>query len=171
MKAVFLDRDGTINVDTGYVYKPEDFRFAECAPEAIKMLNDAGYMVIVISNQSGIGRGMFTEQDVISLHKHIDKELAKHGARIDAYYFCPHKPEDGCACRKPKPAMILEAAGKYGISLPDSWMVGDKPSDVECAKNAGVFPLQIKLGYGAMDSKIFGNLHKCVTLILQEENV
>jgi len=144
MKAVFLDRDGTINIDTGYVHRPEDFVFTHRAAEAIKLLNDKGYKVIVISNQSGISRGYYTLSDTLALHDHINAELAKIGAEIDAFYVCPHLPDGNCECRKPKPTLILRAAKRFDISLNDSWMIGDKSSDVECARNAGIRGAKIK---------------------------
>ena len=166
MKAVFLDRDGTINIDTGYIHKPETFCFTERAPEAIKQLNNAGYKVIVITNQSGIGRGLYLKQDVIAFHEHIDKELAKSDARIDAYFFCPHKPEDNCNCRKPKPELVFQATKKFGISLSKSWFVGDKDSDVECAINAGVQPVLINSNHENANCIKFESLYVCINYIL-----
>jgi D-glycero-D-manno-heptose 1,7-bisphosphate phosphatase len=137
-KAVFLDRDGTINVDRHYVYKLEDFEFLPGVPQAIKFLNDAGYKVIVVSNQSGIARGFYTAADVEKLHGYIDGELAKHGARIDAYYICPHHPDftGECECRKPKTGLVERAVREFEIDVSLSYMVGDKESDEECARNA-----------------------------------
>jgi D-glycero-D-manno-heptose 1,7-bisphosphate phosphatase len=137
-KAVFLDRDGTINVDRHYVYKLEDFEFLPGVPQAIKFLNDAGYKVIVVSNQSGIARGFYTATDVEKLHGYIDGELAKHGARIDAYYICPHHPDftGECECRKPKTGLVERAVMEFEIDVSLSYMVGDKESDEECAKAA-----------------------------------
>ena len=142
-KAVFLDRDGVINVDKEYLYKPEDFEFINGAPEAIRLMNKLGYKVVVVSNQSGVARGFFTVDDVVKLHKHIDRELKKYEAYIDAYYFCPHHPDFGseCDCRKPKTGLIEQAVRDFNIDLAKSWMIGDKASDVECAENAGVKPI------------------------------
>ena len=146
-KAVYLDRDGTINVDKGYVYKPEDFEFIDGVPEVIKCLNDLVYLVIVVSNQSGIARGFYTSGDVINPHKYIDNELLKYGAHIDAYYFCPHHPDFGieCNCRKPKTGMIEQAMKDFDINLNESWIVGDKNSDVECSSKVGIRGILITL--------------------------
>jgi D-glycero-D-manno-heptose 1,7-bisphosphate phosphatase len=139
-KAVFLDRDGTINVDKHYVYKPEDFEFISGVPQAIKSLNDKGYKVIVISNQSGIARGFYTASDVEKLHGYVDGELAKQGAKIDAYYICPHHPDftGECECRKPKTGLVDMAVREFDVDVSLSYMVGDKESDEECARAAGL---------------------------------
>ena len=139
-KAIFLDRDGTINVDKGYVYKSEDFEFIDRVPEAIKIMNDLGYLVIVITNQSGIVRGYYSIDDVNRLHKYIDLELSKYNAHIDAYYYCPHHPDFGevCYCRKPKTGLIEQAVKDFNIDISKSWMVGDKESDMQCADNYNI---------------------------------
>ena len=154
-KAVFLDRDGTINVEKRYLYKPEDFEFIDGASEAIKQLNQLGYKVIVISNQSGIARGFYTITDVSKLHNHIDHELKKHGARIDAYYFCPHHPDYGpkCNCRKPETGLIEKAVQDFYIDLTESWMVGDKASDIECAARAKIRAALVMTGYAGQGIK------------------
>ncbi|GHV17978.1 hypothetical protein AGMMS49938_18910 [Fibrobacterales bacterium] len=155
-KAVFLDRDGTINIDNGYVYKREDFKFIKGVPQSIKKLNDAGYKVIVISNQSGIARGFYTAKDVKKLHNHIDAELKKNGAKIDAYYFCPHHPNFNgkCECRKPKIGLIEQAVQDFNIDLSQSYFVGDKKSDEECAKNAGL--KAILVGEKSISKNLYG---------------
>ncbi|MCL2260340.1 MAG: D-glycero-beta-D-manno-heptose 1,7-bisphosphate 7-phosphatase [Fibromonadales bacterium] len=139
-KAVFLDRDGTINVDKHYVYKIEDFEFINGVPQAIKSLNKNGYKVIVISNQSGIARGFYTIADVEKLHKYMDSELAKINAKIDAYYICPHHPDFSgeCECRKPKTGLIKQAIKNFDIDISQSYLVGDKEIDMECGNNAGI---------------------------------
>ncbi|MEA5113273.1 MAG: D-glycero-beta-D-manno-heptose 1,7-bisphosphate 7-phosphatase [Geobacteraceae bacterium] len=149
-KAVFLDRDGVVNVDKGYIYRREDFQFLPRVPEAIGLLNKAGYLVIVVTNQSGIARGFYTLDDVTRLHDHVDAELAHHGSRIDAYYLCPHHPDHGpdgrggeCLCRKPLPGMLLEAAADLSVDLSRSFMVGDKLSDVEAGLAAGCSPILV----------------------------
>jgi len=154
-KAVFLDRDGVVNVDRGYVHRVEDFRFLPGAPEAIGLLNDAGYLVIVVTNQSGVARGLYSLDDVRRLHAHVDAELARRGSRIDAYYVCPHHPDYGpdgrggeCLCRKPLPGMLLEAAADLSVDLSGSFMVGDKLSDVEAGLAAGCFPVLVGGGDG-----------------------
>ena len=178
-KAIFLDRDGTINVDKGYVHKPEDFVFMAGAPEAIRQMNKFGYKVIVISNQSGIARGFFTSDDVVKLHEHINLELNKYGARIDAYYFCPHHPDYDmeCDCRKPKTGLIEQAVKDFNIDLTQSWMIGDKASDLECAGNIGLKAVLLLTGYGSkeflkcegIDS--FEDLYQFIRCIKQHKDV
>ncbi len=155
-KAVFLDRDGTINVELEFLYRPEEFVFIPGAPQAIKLLNDAGFLVIVVTNQSGIARGYYDEAAVYRLHHHVDAELARFGARIDAYYFCPHHPEYGiggygtaCECRKPRPGMLLRAAADLSLDLTVSFMIGDRLADVHAGLNAGCSSLLVRTGYGA----------------------
>lgn len=139
-KAAFFDRDGTINVDTGYVHSIEEFQFIDGMPEFIKKWNDWGYKVIVITNQAGIARGYYTEDDMHNLHEYMNKELAKIGAHIDAFYFCPHHPDftGVCHCRKPKPGMIEQAIKDWDIDVTQSVMFGDKQSDIDAAKKCGI---------------------------------
>jgi D-glycero-D-manno-heptose 1,7-bisphosphate phosphatase len=143
--AAFLDRDGTLNEDTGYVHRPEEFRWLPGAQATIKLLNDQGYLVVVVTNQAGIGRGFYTESDVRSLHVWMNDQLRPQGAHIDALYFCPHHPEAGlgsyrqmCTCRKPEPGLVLRAASDWGIDLARSIGLGDKESDAEACRRAGV---------------------------------
>jgi len=143
-KAVFLDRDGTINRDTGYLYRIEDLELFPWATEAIHRLNQAGYLVVVVTNQSGVARGMYDLTEVHKLHEEIDRRLAVNEARIDRYYICPHYPDADhenygvtCDCRKGQPGMLLQAAMELGIDLKRSFMIGDKQSDVEAGLKAG----------------------------------
>jgi D-glycero-D-manno-heptose 1,7-bisphosphate phosphatase len=154
-RAVFLDRDGTINVEKDYLHKIEDFEFIPGAPEAIKQLKDAGFLVIVVSNQSGVARGFFSEEDVYKLHQYLQLELRVYGTSIDAFYFCPHHPEKGlraykieCDCRKGSPGMLLQAAREYDIDLQKSFMVGDKLADIEAGERAGCKSILVLTGYG-----------------------
>jgi len=155
--AVFLDRDGTLNVEKNYLYRAEDFEFIPGAPEAVRMLNRAGLFVVVLTNQSGIARGYYSEADLHQLHRHIDTMLAAADARVDAWYYCPHHPEGQepyrhvCDCRKPLPGMLFQAAAEHGIDLSRSWMVGDKAIDVEASGAAGCRPLLVLTGYGAFE--------------------
>jgi D-glycero-D-manno-heptose 1,7-bisphosphate phosphatase len=158
-KAVFLDRDGTINVELEFLHRPEDFEFIPGAPQAIRLLNDAGLRVIVVTNQSGIARGLYDEAAVNRLHRHMDAQLARFGASVDAYYFCPHHPEHGigdyrksCECRKPKGGMLRQGAADLSIDLAGSFMVGDRLVDVEAGLNAGCRPMMVKTGYGLLES-------------------
>jgi len=136
-KAVFLDRDGTIARDVPYCSRPEDFELLPGAAEGIKLLNEHGFKVVVITNQSGIARGYFTEETLAKIHKKMQKELAKYGAHVDAIYYCPHHPDDNCECRKPKPKMVLQAALDLDINLSQSYVVGDSEMDLELARQAG----------------------------------
>src|SRR5665647_2104214 len=128
--AVFMDRDGTINIEKEYLYQAADFEFIQGAPEAIRLLNQAGIMVVVVTNQSGIARGYYTEEDVENLHRHIATELGGSGAHVDAWLYCPHHPSGRgsyalpCRCRKPLPGMLRDAARRYDIDLDDSTMIG-----------------------------------------------
>ena len=153
--AVFLDRDGTINVEKDYLYRVEEFEFTPGAVEAIRLLNQAGYLVVVVTNQSGVARGYYTEADIKTLHSYIDQVLLSQGARVDAWYYCPHheqgKPpyNQACDCRKPMPGMLRQAASDHAIDLTRSWMVGDKPADVNAGQAAGCRPVLVMTGYGA----------------------
>jgi D-glycero-D-manno-heptose 1,7-bisphosphate phosphatase len=154
-RAVFLDRDGTINLEKEYLYRIDEFEFVPGAPEAIRRLNEAGFIVVVVTNQSGVGRGYYTEDDVEALHRYISLELERYGARVDAWMYCPHHPLGkgsyslSCSCRKPLPGMLLEAAGRLTIDLERSVMIGDKCVDMEAAVAAGCRPILVRSGYGA----------------------
>ena len=153
--AVFLDRDGTINVDKHYLHKIEDFEFIPGALQAIKTLKDAGYLVVIVTNQSGVARGYFNMDDVTRLHGRIQQELAGAGTGIDAFYVCPHHPEKGlgefskeCDCRKGRPGLLFQASADLDIDLQRSFMVGDKIADIEAGENAGCQPILVLTGYG-----------------------
>ncbi|HBG07608.1 MAG: D,D-heptose 1,7-bisphosphate phosphatase [Geobacteraceae bacterium GWC2_58_44] len=155
-KAVFLDRDGTINVEVQYLSRVDDFQFIPGVPWALKRLKDAGYLLVVVTNQSGIGRGYYDEAALQSIHDHMHADLATFGAAIDACYFCPHHPEHAtgdylkdCDCRKPLPGMLQQAALELDIDLAASFMIGDKLADVEAGINAGCTPLLVLTGYGS----------------------
>jgi D-glycero-D-manno-heptose 1,7-bisphosphate phosphatase len=155
-KAVFLDRDGTINEEVQYLSSVADFRFIAGVPEALCRLKEAGFLLVVVTNQSGIGRGYYDEADLASIHAHMHAELAVYGASIDACYFCPHHPEHAlgdyrrdCACRKPLPGMLEQAADDLDIDLAASFMIGDKLADVEAGINAGCTAMLVHTGYGS----------------------
>ncbi|SDI06439.1 D-glycero-D-manno-heptose 1,7-bisphosphate phosphatase [Desulfosporosinus hippei DSM 8344] len=139
-KAAFFDRDGTINIDVNYLYRIDEFRFIEGIPEFIKSFNDRGYKVIVVTNQAGIARGYYSEEDMHKLHHYINGELAKIGAHIDAFYFCPHHPDvtGPCHCRKPEPGMIEQAIHDFDIDVRQSVLFGDKPWDIEAGEKCGI---------------------------------
>lgn len=139
--AAFFDRDGTINVNYGHVYKPADLTFVEGTPEVIRKYNDAHIPVIVVTNQAGIAKGMYTEADMHRFNSYMNRCLReKYNAHIDAFYFCPHHPDytGECDCRKPKPGMFFRAAKDWNIDLTKSIMYGDKESDKQAAERAGI---------------------------------
>ncbi len=137
-KAVFFDRDGVINIDTGYVGKVEDFSFVEGIIPAMQYAQQQGYLLIIVTNQSGIGRGYYTEDDFQQLTAWMKAELAQQGALIDAVFHCPHIDSDHCECRKPKPGMLLQAIEKFDVDCDNSWMIGDSERDIEAAVTAGI---------------------------------
>ena len=137
-KALFLDRDGVINEDAGYVYRREDFVFKEGIFAALREFAKDGYALVVVTNQSGIGRGYYTLEQFDELCRFMLSEFEKEGVKIEKIYFCPHAPEADCLCRKPKPGMLLNAANELNIDLACSIMIGDKDSDVQAGQSAGV---------------------------------
>ena len=146
--AVFLDRDGTICEEMGYVNHLDRLQIFPYAAEAIRHLNEAQIPVVVITNQSGIARNIFPESLVHQIHKKMIAELASGGAWIDAIYFCPHRKEDACECRKPIPGLLERAAREHGLDLPASWVVGDRYADVEMVHRVGGRGILVKTGYG-----------------------
>ncbi len=140
-KAIFIDRDGVINNDKGlyYIYKLSDFKLNEGIIEHICNFKRKGYLVIIISNQGGIGKGLYTRNDTDVLNNIILNEVKKNGESIDEIYYCPHHPDSGkCLCRKPLPLLIEKAIARFGINANDSFLIGDSPRDIEAAINAGV---------------------------------
>jgi len=152
-RAVFIDRDGTINIDKDYLTDPDQIEFIKGSPEAIAEANRLGLKVIVISNQSGIARGMMTVEQVEIVNARLVSMLKDRGAVVDAVYYCPHHPDygDGCTCRKPDIGMLLRAKEEFGIDLPSSFVIGDKWSDVKCGENAGALTSLVLTGYGETD--------------------
>jgi len=153
--AVFIDRDGTISEEVGYVNHPSRFRLFPYAAEAIRILNNNDWLAIVITNQAGVARGYFSEDVVVNVHEHLKNELANESAQLDAIYYCAHHPTVGeppyrldCDCRKPKTGLIDCATREFAIDLAASWMVGDRYSDVELARNAGLHSAFVLSGYG-----------------------
>ncbi len=143
--AIFFDRDGVLNEDHGYIYEKENFIWVDGAVEAIKYLNKQGYLIFVVTNQSGIARGYFAESDLERLHSWVNKELREVGAKIDKFYYCPHHPQgiikkyvSECLCRKPKPGMLIKAIEEWPIFLNDSFLIGDKETDILAAKSIGL---------------------------------
>lgn len=139
-KAVFFDRDGTINEDINYLHKKEDLKFIDGMPQFIHMWNAWGYKVIVVTNQAGIARGYYTEEDMRELHRFMNQELSKFGAHIDAFYFCPHHPDftGSCHCRKPEPGMLEAAIREFNLDSSQCVLFGDKPWDLEAGQKCGI---------------------------------
>lgn len=144
-RAVFFDRDGTLNVDVHYLHRPEDFEWIPGAREAIRYVNDCGFLAILVTNQSGVARGFFPERDVVRVYDWMNGELRARGAHLDALYYCPHHPEGSvpqyakaCACRKPAPGLVDRACRDFSIDRARSYFVGDTETDMECARRAGV---------------------------------
>lgn len=153
--AVFLDRDGTLNEDIGYVSDPEDLLIYPCAAEAVRLLNQAGLKVIVVTNQSGVARGLYTEERLRQIHAKLREKMLEAGARIDDFYYCPHHPDLGdsryrrqCECRKPRPGLLIRASREHDIDLPASYVIGDKAGDMGLAANVGAQGILVLTGYG-----------------------
>ena len=153
--AIFIDRDGTLNEDIGYVSSPAQLTLYPWAAEAVRLINEAALKAIVITNQSGIARGMYTEEILDAIHQEMIEELATQGAKLDGVYYCPHHPKIGdsrytmaCDCRKPKTGMLDRAASEHDIDLSRSFVIGDKASDINLALNAGARAVLVLTGYG-----------------------
>ncbi len=146
--AVFLDRDGTISCYVEYCRRIEDFELLPGSAEAIRLLNEAGLRVIVVTNQSGVARGYFTSEVLQAIHRKMQQQLQQQaGAWVDAIYVCPHHPDDGCACRKPRPAMLFQASRDLMLSLAESYAVGDRLLDVRCGQAAGTRSVLVRCGH------------------------
>ncbi len=168
--AVFLDRDGTINEDPGYLGEPEKVNLLPGVGEALSELKrKLNFKLIVISNQSGISRGLITEKDVDAVNDRINELLKIYGVQIDAFYYCPTHPdfnsEEECSCRKPSPELVFKAKSDYQIELSRSYFVGDAVSDIECGMNAGVKTLLVKTGYGEESINILQKRNKFPTFV------
>lgn len=144
-KAVFIDRDGTLIEEVNFLHKIEELRFFPFTVEAIRLLKESGFLIIVVTNQSGIGRKIFEEAAMHRIHEKIQEELSDH---LDEFYFCPHLPDEGCLCRKPNLGMIETACAHFAIDLESSWMIGDKLIDIETGFNARIKTALVLTGYG-----------------------
>ncbi len=144
-KAIFLDRDGTLIEEVNFLHRVEDLCFFSYTQKAVELLKENNFIVIVVTNQSGIGRGIFLESAMHEIHDEINKKI---GDKIDAFYFCPHLPTDGCSCRKPSIGMIETATENFEVDFEKSWMIGDKAIDVETGFNAGLKTALVLTGYG-----------------------
>src|SRR5262245_33354588 len=154
-EAVFLDRDGTLIEEVNYLAEPEQVRLIAGAADAVRSLNDAGGLVVVVTNQAGVARGLFPESRVHAVHERLTALLAEHGARLDGFYYCPHHPSEGvgeyrreCDCRKPKPGLLRVAARELDIDLSRSWMIGDKVTDAQAGAAAGCRTILVRTGHG-----------------------
>jgi D-glycero-D-manno-heptose 1,7-bisphosphate phosphatase len=154
-RAVFMDRDGTISEEVGYVNHPTRYKVFAYSAQAVRLLNEAGWLAVLVTNQAGVARGYFTEDLIGAVHDSLKANLESAGARLDAIYYCAHHPSVGeppyrfeCDCRKPKPGLIQRAAKDFEIELAESWMIGDRYSDIELARNAGVQAAFVLSGYG-----------------------
>ena len=134
---VFLDRDGTLVRDLGYTHRIEDYQLLPGVIDGLRRISSASYRLAVVTNQSGIGRGYFSTEQYAEFQAHLVDDLARQGVRIEASYFCPHRPEAECECRKPRPGLLLRAASELGADLAQSWVIGDSSVDVELAQRGG----------------------------------
>ena len=162
--AIFLDRDGTINEEVGYLDRLEKLRLIPGAAEAIRLIGQSGMKTVVVTNQSGIARGMFDEVFVGAAHERLREMLREEGASVDGFYFCPHHPTEGreryrmnCACRKPAPGLLLRAARELSIDPERSYMIGDTVKDIEAGSRFGARGILVLTGYGAKAADIFGS--------------
>ena len=153
---VILDRDGTLNEDPGYVHKVENFKFLPNVISGLKLLK--GFKFIIITNQSGIGRGYYTEEDFHKFNNHLVKQLAAEGIKIEETYFCKHHPDDVCDCRKPSTKLLLDAVKKYAIDLKVSWVIGDHPHDIKMGKAAGCKAIYLLTGHGEKHKAELGDI-------------
>ena len=150
-RAVFLDRDGTLNREIGYIGDPEDLVLLSGVEGALRRLMGAGYELVVVSNQSAIGRGVLSAERVAAVNARLLAFLAAEGVPIAGLFVCPHAPDDACDCRKPEPGLVLQARDQLGLDLATSWLVGDSAKDVAAARAAGVRPLLVLTGWGKRD--------------------
>ncbi len=178
-KAIFLDRDGTLNPDPGYISNPDDYELYDGVKEALARLQKAGYMLILITNQSGISRGLFSEKDLEAVHDKMKRLLKAGGVTLDAIYYCPHHPDhpykgiSDCNCRKPKPGMILQAIKDHNIDEKQSFMIGDRTSDIKIGLASGVPPICIadKPFEGYENIPTFKDLSLAVDYILKSNTL
>lgn len=150
-RAAFLDRDGVINAEVHYLHEVGALQILPGVPEALRLLERAGYLRVVVTNQAGIGRGYYPARAMEAVHAAIQERVAARGASITAFYHCPHHPEAGCACRKPEPGMLLQASADLEVDLPASVTIGDKLTDIEAGRRAGTRTILVRTGYGAKE--------------------
>lgn len=169
--AIFLDRDGTINEDPGYISDPDKLELIPGAGEALSLLQKIGYLLIVISNQSGIARGLMTAQDVDKVNERLNSLLKKYDVKIDEFYYCPAHPDfstkEECECRKPSIKLLNEAVKKFDIDLKKSYFVGDLVSDIQCGKNAGIKTILVRTGKGVESFSILQKENNFPTFVAE----
>ncbi|MBI2926217.1 MAG: HAD family hydrolase [Verrucomicrobia bacterium] len=165
-RAIFLDRDGTLVVEKNYLSDPAQVELLPGVPEALKKLQDAGFKLIIVTNQSGIGRGYYTVEDMHRVTERLCAELAGHGVRIEKIYFAPEAPEEPSRGRKPSPQFLFDARDEFGLDLSQSYMIGDKLADLECGWNAGVKEsILVRTGYGAeVERALAGKFEQAVAV-------
>jgi len=171
IKTIFLDRDGVINKEVGYLHKIKDFEFIDGVFEACLHFQSLGFTLVIVTNQSGIGRGYYEESEFHTVNDWMLQQFNNQGIKILAVFFCPHGPEDGCSCRKPKPGMLLTAKEKHDIDMSKSWMIGDKEADITAANAAGIQnTILVKSGhtideYNSKASFILNSIEQAKTVI------
>ncbi|XPV67620.1 MAG: D-glycero-beta-D-manno-heptose 1,7-bisphosphate 7-phosphatase [Halarcobacter sp.] len=157
-KAIFLDRDGVVNIEKEYLHTIEEFEFIEGLIDTLKILQKEGYLLFIITNQSGIARGYYSYDDFKRLNSWMLDKFDENGVKISQVEFCPHVPEDNCSCRKPKTGMIDNILKNFSIDLENSWLIGDKSSDIKCAINANIKnTIQVKTGHSFDEKKSLAN--------------
>lgn len=174
-RAVFIDRDGTLIEEVNFLHRVEELQYFPFTDEAVRRLKENGFLVVLVTNQSGIARGIYTEDEMHSIHARIQADLTE---KLDAIYYCPHLPTGDCECRKPRLGMIEAALADLPIDLENSWMIGDKKLDVELGFNAGIRPILVKTGYGEKHLPelerppfaVADNLIEAVEIILADGN-
>ncbi len=163
---ICMDRDGTLIEEKQYLHDPADVRLIPGAADELEKLHKKGFVFAIVTNQSGIGRGYYTEEDMHSVHREIERQLEPSGVTFSSIHFCPHLPDAGCACRKPKPTMIRDAREQAGVTPERTFMIGDKAADIEAGRRAGVTTLLVRSGYGE-GTEADGNVspdHTCDTV-------
>jgi D-glycero-D-manno-heptose 1,7-bisphosphate phosphatase len=182
-KACFLDRDGVLIKEINYLSSPDQVNVYPETIQALRLLKENNYVIIVVTNQAGVARGFFAENSVPKVHNEIDRQLKQFNLQIDHYYYCPHHPDGSvekyainCDCRKPMPGMILQAAKEYNLDLNASFLIGDKISDLLSAENAGCLGILVETGYGQKNKKeaiakgfsVFSNIEQAVLSLLNK---
>jgi D-glycero-D-manno-heptose 1,7-bisphosphate phosphatase len=175
--AIFLDRDGTLIEDVGYIKQSSEVKFYSFVMEALMLLQEY-FLLFIITNQSGIAKGITTEEEVIDVNTYILRTLKEKGIFIHDIFYCPHKTEDNCNCKKPKPYFIYKAYQLYNIDLKRSFIIGDHPSDIQCGSNAGITPVYLLTGHGIRhksevkdDTIIFDNILKASEFIISSKKI